>query len=102
MESIKAKEVEWKATPNATIYSEAKRHSVDFAQYKNMEKRAWVAEKRDLDTLFTNIQTKLKTYGLVPYHPPAGLTLADLDNVWNGLLSAEKARHRRINGAIRE
>jgi hypothetical protein len=38
-------------------------------------KRGWVTEKQDVATLFGNVQTKLKTYGLREYVPPLGLAL---------------------------
>jgi hypothetical protein len=42
-----------------------------------------MAEKRKLDTLLGNIQTKLKTYNLPDYNPPEGLTLAVRDKKMN-------------------
>ncbi|KAF0543798.1 actinin-like protein [Gigaspora margarita] len=83
-------------------YSDAKRHSMEFNQYKSSEKRVWVSEKSDIDTLLGNIQTKLKTYELQPYHPPTGLTLNDLDKAWQSLLEAEAKRYKAINDKIRE
>jgi chromosome segregation ATPase len=56
-------------------YREAKRALTEFETYKNTTKRVWVTEKRDLDTLLGNIQTKLRTYNMQPYYPPEGLTL---------------------------
>lgn len=55
---------------------DAKNKAAEFASYKNTTKREWISEKRDLDTLLGNIQTKLKTYNLRPYHPPDGHTLS--------------------------
>jgi hypothetical protein len=65
-----------KGTQFSNSYPETKQRSADFTNYKNTDKRAWVTEKQDVDTLLGNIQTKLKTYDLAPYTPPAGLTLA--------------------------
>lgn len=36
----------------------------------------WVIERQDVTTLFGNIQTKLRTYGLREYVPPVGLALS--------------------------
>ena len=83
-------------------YVDAKRQSAELNAYKSAEKRTNVAEKKDLDTLLGNIQTKLSTYKLAPYYPPAGLTLQDLDNAWNGLVEAEAERRRDINAEIRQ
>ncbi|KAL1923793.1 uncharacterized protein VTP21DRAFT_8773 [Calcarisporiella thermophila] len=102
MEQVENIQAQWSSARFDGTYADAKRKSQEFTQYKTRTKREWVAEKRDLDTLLGNIQTKLKTYDLTPYHPPPGLTLQDLDMVWNGLLQAEAERHRAINGKIRD
>ncbi|CAG8846885.1 1143_t:CDS:2, partial [Racocetra persica] len=83
-------------------YSHAKRQLAEFNQYKGNGKRVWVSEKSDIDTLLGNIQTKLKTYELQPYHPPTGLTLTDLDKVWQSLIDAEVKQYKTINDKIRE
>lgn len=83
-------------------YTHAKDLSNSFLAYKQTQKRTWVTERQDLTTLFGNIQTKLKTYGLREYTPPAGLALADLDAAWGQLLASEAKRSRAINAQIRE
>jgi len=75
MQAIDNKKSDWEASRFKGDYADAKRQSSEFVNYKTSLKRTWVAEKRDLDTLLGNIQTKLKTYELKPYHPPHGLTL---------------------------
>ncbi len=70
--------------------------------YKTTEKRTWVTEKQDIATLFGNVQTKLKTYGLREYVPPDGLSLGDLDEAWSELLRSEAERSRSINAQIRQ
>ncbi|CAM0139645.1 unnamed protein product [Umbelopsis sp. WA50703] len=102
MAVIDDKQKEWKGTQFSNSYPETKQRSADFTNYKNTDKRAWVTEKQDVDTLLGNIQTKLKTYDLAPYTPPAGLTLADLDKKWKILLESEANYHRSINAKIRE
>ncbi|KAI9286306.1 calponin homology domain-containing protein [Umbelopsis sp. AD052] len=102
MDVVDGKQKEWKGTSFSDSYLEAKQKSAEFTTYKNTDKRTWVAEKQDVDTLLGNIQTKLKTYNLAPYVPPSGLSLADLDKNWNGLLGSEANYHRSINGKIRE
>ncbi|KAG8214638.1 hypothetical protein J3R82DRAFT_9716 [Butyriboletus roseoflavus] len=59
-------------------------------------------ERQDVTTLFGNIQTKLRTYGLREYVPPLGLALSDIDNAWNELLDSEAKRSRSINAQIRQ
>jgi cofilin len=109
----------WSASQFTGTYADAKDHSSDFLSYKQSKKRIWVAEKQDLATLFGNVQTKLKTYSLKDYVPPAGLALSvnaaddhswiylpsagqDLDDAWKVLLASEAKRSRAINAQIRE
>lgn len=76
MNVVENKQKEWKGTSFSNSYLETKQKSAEFTTYKNTDKRTWVAEKQDVDTLLGNIQTKLKTYNLAPYVPPSGLSLA--------------------------
>jgi hypothetical protein len=102
MNQVNTKKSTWSTATFDGTYLNAKQKYLEFVQYKNTEKRLWVAGKRDLDTLLGNIQTKLKTYDLQPYYPPKGLTLNDLDSVWQSLLDAETKRYRSINDKLRE
>ncbi|CAG8552262.1 1003_t:CDS:2, partial [Scutellospora calospora] len=102
MQNVIDKKNVWANSKFDGSYSHAKRQSAEFTQYKSSEKRAWVSEKSDIDTLLGNIQTKLKTYDLQPYHPPAGLTLNDLDKAWQSLIDAEAKRYKTINDKIRD
>jgi len=88
-----------KATFDGT-YADAKRQSAEFNQYKLGDKRKYIAEKTDLESLLGNIQTKVKTYGLRAYHPPAGLALSELDSAWRTLGKAEVQRSKAINAKI--
>lgn len=66
---MRSKVLEWAhATFNGT-YKNAKSESSALATYKTSEKRIWVTERQDLITLYSNVQTKLKTYGLRPWVP---------------------------------
>jgi hypothetical protein len=102
METVKLVQHEWENTELTDSYIDAKNKSHNFNVYKNTIKRKWVAEKRDVNTLLNNIQTKTKTYNLNQYYPPPGLTPNDLDDAWNELLTNEAKYHRKINRAIRE
>jgi hypothetical protein len=42
----------------------------------------------------------LRTYNLTAYNPPEGLTLTDVDNSWNQLLTSEGVRRKAINEKI--
>ncbi len=92
----------WNAKEFAGTYADAVQHSASFQNYKQTTKRSWVTEKQDVATLFGNVQTKLKTYGLREYVPAPGLSPADVDAAWNELLQAEAARSRAINAEIRQ
>lgn len=66
----------WSAVQFIGSYTDAKEHSAQFTTYKQSTKRRWVTERQDVTTLFGNVQTKLRTYGLREYVPPPGLALA--------------------------
>lgn len=66
----------WAAIKFTGTYQDAKEHASSFHKYKQTTKRQWVTEKQDVFTLFGNVQTKLRTYGLREYVPPPGLALA--------------------------
>ena len=93
---------QWSAQVFTGTYIDAKDQSAEFTTYKQTTKRTWVAEKQDVATLFGNVQTKLRTYGLREYHPPPGLALSDLDVAWKMLLEKEAERSRKINAQIRQ
>ncbi|KAF5382629.1 hypothetical protein D9615_003017 [Tricholomella constricta] len=93
---------QWEATIFSGSYADAKQQSTGFTTYKQTTKRTWVTERQDVATLFGNVQTKLKTYGLREYVPPPGLALPDLDEAWKGLLASEASRSRAINAQIRQ
>lgn len=83
-------------------YPDARCQLQEFDTYKNTVKRGWVVEKRDLDTLIGNIQTKLTTYHLAAYVPPQGCTPADLERAWSGHINFEAERKKKISAYIRE
>jgi hypothetical protein len=70
----------WAAIKFEGTYADAMNHSVQFSTYKQTVKRNWVTEKQDLATLFSNVQTKLRTYGLREYLPSPGLAPAVCDH----------------------
>lgn len=83
-------------------YADAKAQLGKFTEYKRKNKRTWVAEKSDLAGLLGNIKTKLLTYRLRPYDPPAELSLEALDTAWSTLMKAERDRSQVINETIRD
>lgn len=95
-------QAEWTASVFAGTYADAKAQSASFHGYKHSTKRSWVTERQDITTLFGNIQTKLRTYGLREYVPSQGLAPSDIDHAWNDLLRSEASRSRSINAQIRQ
>lgn len=73
------------------LYLTARGHMDELKEYKRSTKREWVKERSDLEALLANIQTKLRTYELRPWHPQPGLGTADLRDVW-GYLAFSEAR----------
>lgn len=92
----------WSKSTFDGSYADAKAQSLALVSYKLETKRAWVTEKRELDSLLGNINTKLSTYKLKPYIPPNGLTLADLENLWSTLVLKEASRRKEINTQIHQ
>lgn len=93
---------DWSEAEFEGTYTDAKRQASDFATHKKGKKRQWVAERSDLATLLGNIKTKLATYRLRAYEPPAELSLETLDREWTKMTSAEMKHGQLINETIRE
>lgn len=93
---------QWEEATFDGSYADAKAQSGKFTEYKRKNKRTWVAEKSEVAGLLGNIKTKLSTYRLNPYDPPAELSLEALDAAWTGLMKAERDRSQVINETIRD
>lgn len=100
--AVKEQGLSWQSSKFEGTYVDAKKQSTEFSAYKRGVKRQWVAEKSDLAALLGNIKTKMSTYRLRPYEPPADLKLSVLDVEWATLMKAEMARGQIINETIRE
>lgn len=92
----------WQNARFLGTYADAKAQHTQFSSYKRTLKRAWVAERADLVSLLGNIKTKLSTYRLKDYDPPAILSLPNLDKEWKLLLQSENRRSMQINEKIRD
>jgi len=92
----------WQVNTPPTTYPEGIARLAAFAEYKKTTKRAWVRERQELAALYSNIQTKLRTYALRSWEPRSGLRLEDLERQWKVLLVDEGTRSRAINARIRE
>ncbi|KAI1008111.1 Alpha-actinin-like protein 1 [Podosphaera aphanis] len=102
LEQIREQVIQWQDSKFVGTYADAKLQATEFSAYKRGKKRNWVAEKSDLATLLGNIKTKMSTYRLRPYDPPAELRLAVLDQEWTNLMKAEMVRGQDINETIRD
>lgn len=92
----------WEAAGSPATYPEAMEEKQQFTEYKKSSKRSWVRERQELAQLYSNIQTKLRTYSLRSWEPREGLRLQDLETSWSELMTGEVARSRAINARIRE
>jgi Ca2+-binding EF-hand superfamily protein len=99
---ITAQRHEWRESSFEGTYTDAKEQASKFSIYKKNQKRKWVAEKSDLSALLGNIKTKLSTYRLRPYEPPAELRPEVVDREWEGLTQDERERSQLINETIRD
>lgn len=99
---IATQRTQWEEATFDGTYADARSQSADFTAWKRKSKRTWIAEKSDLVGLLGNIRTKLATYRLRPYDPPAELSLEALDAAWAGLMKAERERSQVINETIRD
>jgi Ca2+-binding EF-hand superfamily protein len=102
LKQIAQQRQEWEEAKFDGTYTDAKNQSSILTKYKRNAKRLWVAEKTDLVNLLGNIKTKLSTYRLNPYEPPAELSLEVLDRAWAGLMTAERKQSQLINETIRD
>ncbi|WWD18173.1 hypothetical protein CI109_102622 [Kwoniella shandongensis] len=102
LESLSSTQFSWSTAPQPDTYPDAIAHLNRFNDYKKTSKRGWVKERQELAALYSNIQTKIKTYALRPWEPKDGLRLENLERHWTDFLVAETARSRAINASIRE
>ncbi|KAH7162482.1 calponin homology domain-containing protein [Dactylonectria estremocensis] len=102
MKAIQGQIEHWQQAKFEGTYTDAKAQAMEFSGYKRGKKREWVAEKSELATLLGNIKTKLGTYRLRPYDPPADLRLEALDRNWTDLSGSEMKRAQLINETIRD
>lgn len=102
LRKVKLQGKAWQDSRFEGSYTDAKRQLTQFSAYKRGLKREWVAEKSELAALLGNIKTKMSTYRLRAYEPPAELRLDVLDKEWTALMKIEVAWGQSINETIRE
>jgi len=95
------KSSELQGSPLGNDYNTTRGLIAEFRQYRKTQKRQWVQEQEDLAALFNQIQAKLKTNKRPAYVPPAGLSVADVENDVNALTQAEQARRSALNAQLR-
>ncbi|ODQ64321.1 hypothetical protein NADFUDRAFT_52649 [Nadsonia fulvescens var. elongata DSM 6958] len=101
LQLIISQQKQWENSVFKGTYSDVKKQSTEFLDYKKVLKREWITEKSELASLLSNVRTKLATYRLQEYTLPEGLTLNDLDSVWQMLVKAEGTRSKEINNEMR-
>ncbi|KAJ5079114.1 alpha-actinin-2 [Anaeramoeba ignava] len=69
----------------------------DFKTYKTEEKPPRTAEKVELESLMNNIKIKLASNNRPDYLPPEGLSVEELNKLWDDLTQAELARIDAMN-----
>jgi hypothetical protein len=102
LEQIAKQRTQWEEAKFDGSYTDARAQATEFTAWKRKQKRTWVAEKSDLVGLLGNIRTKLATYRLRHYDPPAELSPEALDGAWSGLMKSERQRSQTINETIRD
>ncbi|KAK1240713.1 hypothetical protein MKX07_006146 [Trichoderma sp. CBMAI-0711] len=102
LKNIRGQIDQWHTAKFEGTYADAKAQAAEFSEYKRGKKREWVAEKSELATLLGNIKTKLSTYRLRPYEPPAEVSQEVIERDWSGLTKSEMARAQLINETIRD
>ena len=75
LDSLETTRMSWVNAAQPSSYPEAMSHLVQFAEYKKTNKRGFVKERQELAALYSNIQTKLRTYALRAWEPKEGLRL---------------------------
>ena len=75
LDSLDTIQTSWSRAIQPTHYPDAIGHLAQFAEYKKTSKRGFVRERQELAALYSNIQTKLRTYALRPWEPREGLRL---------------------------
>jgi len=83
-------------------YQTSKSLIAEFRQYRKTEKRQWVGEQQELQSLFNIIQAKLKTHRRPAYVPPQGLSVDDVENDMVTLGNAESHRRGALNAQLRK
>lgn len=102
LSALSATEQSWFIAPQPSTYPEAISYLAQFNDYKRTSKREWVKERQELAALYSNIQTKIKTYSLNTWEPSEGARLEDLEKRWAEFLVSETARSRAINASVRD
>ena len=75
LDALETTQLTWASSPEPRTYPDAMAAMAAFSEYKRTSKRIWVRERQELAALYSNIQTKLKTYVLAPWEPVEGLRL---------------------------
>lgn len=75
LSALSATEQSWFIALQPSTYPDAISYLAQFNDYKRTSKREWVKERQELAALYSNIQTKIKTYSLKTWEPSEGAKL---------------------------
>lgn len=79
-----------------TSYEKAKELILSHKEYKVNEKQKWTEFKLDNETLFQNIQIRLRSNNRRTWSAPEGLSPDDIDTKWQMLFESEKNRGKAL------
>jgi len=99
---VNNKSSELASAPLGDDYQTSRSLIGEFRQYRKTEKREWIGEQGELQSLFNIIQAKLKTNRRPPYTPPAELTIEQVQHDLDNLLNAEQTRRANLNAQLRK
>jgi len=68
-----------------------------FGTFQSFEKPPKSKEKLDLESHYSNLQTKLRINNRPAYHPVEGKLVSDIHSAWSGLKTAEAGRSAFLN-----
>lgn len=99
--SITAKASELDGAALGNDYATSRSLISEFRDYRKNQKRTWVGEQEELQSLFNIIQAKLKTNKRPSYVPPEGLSVAEVEDDMNTLNTSESNRRAALNTQLR-
>lgn len=101
-EKIEQKQQEFSLEVNDSKYQSLVQRRQKVNDFKSKQKKQMVTEKNDLVTLYSNIQTKARTFGFKEYTAPKELSVEQVNNYWLEMLLKERSYLELIRSRARE